>query len=67
MSLLLSYTQKQLNGQKSDYYPARVKQWFTYLNKQYPEADVLFRELRVMKTTDDIVAILEKAYEQHNR
>ncbi|GIU53584.1 tRNA-dihydrouridine(16) synthase [Shewanella sp. KT0246] len=66
LSLLLSYTQKQLIGKKADYYPARVKQWFTYLNKQYPEADILFRELRVMKTTDDIVKILEKAYKQNS-
>ncbi|WP_282167054.1 tRNA-dihydrouridine synthase [Shewanella japonica] len=67
LSLLLRYTQKQLIGKKSDYYPARVKQWFTYLNKQYPEADALFRDLRVLKTTDEIVAILEKNYEQQNR
>ncbi|MDO6619440.1 MULTISPECIES: tRNA-dihydrouridine synthase [unclassified Shewanella] len=64
LNLLLNYTQKQLVNKKIDYYPARVKQWFTYLNKQYPEADVLFRELRVLKTAEGIIAILEKAHEQ---
>ncbi|MCS6096368.1 tRNA-dihydrouridine synthase [Shewanella baltica] len=61
LGLMLSYTQRELNGRKSDYYPARIKQWFTYLNRQYPEADTLFRELRVFKTTEEIVAVLEAA------
>lgn len=62
LALMLSYTQRELNGRKSDYYPARIKQWFTYLNRQYPEADTLFRTLRVHKTTEDIVRELEAAH-----
>ncbi len=61
LGLMLSYTQRELSGRKSDYYPARIKQWFSYLNRQYPEADTLFRELRVYKTTEDIVRQLEQA------
>lgn len=60
LDLMLSYTQRELSGRKSDYYPARIKQWFSYLNRQYPEADTLFRELRIYKTTEDIVRILKK-------
>lgn len=62
LALMVSYTQRELNGRKSDYYPARIKQWFTYLTRQYPQADALFRELRVFKTTEEIVAILDKAH-----
>lgn len=62
LALMVSYTQRELNGRKSDYYPARIKQWFTYLTRQYPQADALFRELRVFKTTDEIVATLDKAH-----
>ncbi|MFB2670061.1 tRNA-dihydrouridine synthase [Shewanella xiamenensis] len=64
LQLMLSYTQRELSGRKSDYYPARIKQWFSYLNRQYPEADTLFRELRIYKTTEDIVRVLEQA-QQH--
>ena len=64
LQLMLSYTQRELSGRKSDYYPARIKQWFSYLNRQYPEADALFRELRIYKTTEDIVRVLEQA-QQH--
>lgn len=59
LGLMLSYTQRELSGRKSDYYPARIKQWFSYLNRQYPEADTLFRELRIYKTTAEIVHVLE--------
>jgi tRNA-dihydrouridine synthase C len=63
LSLLMRYSELELNGRKSDYYPARIKQWFCYLNRQYPEAESLFRELRIFKTTDEIVAVLNKAQE----
>jgi len=63
LSLLLAYTDKELRGRKSDYYPSRIKQWFSYLNRQYPEADTLFRELRVFKTTEEIVTVLQRAYQ----
>ncbi|QYJ80622.1 tRNA-dihydrouridine synthase [Shewanella acanthi] len=66
LGLMLSYTQRELSGRKSDYYPARIKQWFSYLNRQYPEADTLFRELRVFKTTEEIVQVLEKAQQSLN-
>ncbi|MGL4938887.1 tRNA dihydrouridine(16) synthase DusC [Shewanella sp.] len=61
LELMLSYTQRELTGRKSDYYPARIKQWFSYLNRQYPEADTLFRELRIHKTTAEIVRVLATA------
>ena len=64
LSLMLSYTQRELSGRKSDYYPARIKQWFSYLNRQYPEADTLFRELRIYKTTEEIVRVLEEAQQR---
>nr|WP_275975064.1 tRNA-dihydrouridine synthase [Shewanella gaetbuli] len=64
LALLLSYTDKQLNGRKADYIPARIKQWFTYLNRQYPEADTLFRELRVFKTTEEIITVLQQAQQK---
>lgn len=64
LALMLNYTQKELAGRKSDYYPSRIKQWFTYLNRQYPEANQLFRQLRVHKTTQDIVTALETAHQQ---
>ncbi|MBE8167166.1 MAG: tRNA dihydrouridine(16) synthase DusC [Shewanella sp.] len=61
LDLMLSYTEREITGQKLPYFPSRIKQWFSYLNRQYPEAKELFRELRIFKTTEEIVAILKNA------
>ncbi|MDF0534251.1 tRNA-dihydrouridine synthase [Shewanella sp. A32] len=61
LSLLLEYTRQQQSQPRNDYFPGRIKQWFSYLNRQYPEADVLFRDLRVHKSTDAVVDVLSKA------
>ncbi|MFQ6370428.1 tRNA dihydrouridine(16) synthase DusC [Shewanella sp. YIC-542] len=61
LALLLEYTRQQQRQPRQDYFPGRIKQWFSYLNRQYPQADVLFRELRVHKTTKAIVDTLLNA------
>lgn len=53
--LLLDYTQCETYGDKSKYYPNRIKQWLKYLKLQYREADELFQEIRIFKTTEDII------------
>lgn len=62
LKLMLIYSEKELSGRKSSYYPSRIKQWFGYLNRQYPEAEQLFRQLRIYKTADEIIRQLEQAY-----
>ncbi len=64
LALMLDYSNRRLTGHKSNYYPSRIKQWFTYLNRQYPEANELFRTLRVHKTSDEIMTHLRQAYQQ---
>ncbi|RLV61021.1 tRNA dihydrouridine(16) synthase DusC [Parashewanella curva] len=61
LELMLKYSEKELEGRKSCYYPSRIKQWFSYLNRQYPEAKELFRTLRIFKTTEEIIQALEYA------
>lgn len=53
--LLLKYTECETYGDKSKYYPNRVKQWLKYLKLQYIEADQLFQDVRVLKTTEAII------------
>ena len=57
-ALLLDYTQCETYGDKSKYYPNRIKQWLKYLKLQYVEADSLFQEIRTMKTAQEIIATL---------
>lgn len=56
--LLVSYSGYEIYSDKGRYYPNRIKQWFNYLKKQYPEAEIMFTELRKLKHADDIVQML---------
>jgi len=53
-ALLLEYTRCETYGDKSKYYPNRIKQWLKYLKLQYTEADALFQEIRTLKTAEAI-------------
>jgi len=57
-TLLLSYTEFEVYGEKSKYYPNRIKQWLKYLKLQYVEADELFQHIRTLKTVNSIKAVL---------
>ena len=53
--LLRDYTRCETYGDKSKYYPNRIKQWLKYLKLQYVEADTLFQEIRTLKTAQAII------------
>lgn len=57
-SLLLSYTEFETRGDKSKYFPNRIKQWLKYLKNHYQEADILFGEIRTLKTAEAIKSVL---------
>ncbi|WP_412973252.1 tRNA dihydrouridine(16) synthase DusC [Glaciecola sp. MF2-115] len=56
--LLVSYSGYEIYSDKGRYYPNRIKQWFNYLKRQYPEAETMFVELRRLKDADDIIRML---------
>ena len=56
--LLLTYTELETYGDKSKYFPNRIKQWLRYLKLQYVEADELFNDIRTLKTAESIKALL---------
>lgn len=58
VKLLLVYSECEVNGDKSKYFPNRVKQWFAYLRQAYPEANDLFREIRTLTTVPSIISTI---------
>lgn len=58
-ALLVAYSGCEIYSEKGLYFPNRIKQWFLYLKRQYPEAEEMFMLLRRLKTADEIVSILE--------
>lgn len=58
LELLMRYSEFEMAGDKGKYYANRVKQWFSYLKLQYPQAAYLFQQLRLLRTSSDILALL---------
>ena len=57
-ALLVDYTGYEIYSEKGLYFPNRIKQWFSYLKRQYPQAQDMFMALRRLKDADEIVKIL---------
>ncbi|RXJ73588.1 tRNA dihydrouridine(16) synthase DusC [Veronia nyctiphanis] len=55
LNLLVRYSEFEIKGDKGLYYPNRVKQWFRYLQVQYPEAKPLFMNIRQLKDKQTIL------------
>ncbi|NMH58889.1 tRNA dihydrouridine(16) synthase DusC [Alteromonas ponticola] len=56
--LLISYSGYEIYGDKGRYYPNRIKQWCGYLRRQYPQADVLFSQIKRLNDAKSIVTVL---------
>ncbi len=63
--LLLHYCQLEVRGDKEKYLPNRIKQWFSYLRKQYPEADKLFIQLRALRQSVEVIETLNQYHKDH--
>ncbi|KGT89453.1 tRNA-dihydrouridine synthase C [Erwinia typographi] len=54
VGLLKKYVRLEKNGDTGLYHVARIKQWLSYLRKEYAEATDLFGQIRAMKTSAEI-------------
>lgn len=61
MALLVEYSDHEIAGDKGLYYSNRIKQWLAYIKLQYPEADDLFREVRRIMKTDEMLSAIKQA------
>ncbi|MGL4207257.1 MAG: tRNA dihydrouridine(16) synthase DusC [Aeromonadaceae bacterium] len=61
LQLLLRYCELEVRGDKGQYFPNRIKQWFSYLRHPYPQALMLFASLRRCQEASEIIAIIEEA------
>lgn len=65
LTMLMRYSEYEIAGDKGLYYSNRIKQWFSYLRLQYPEAEVLFQQLRLLRKSAEIVALLQQQRQRH--
>jgi tRNA-dihydrouridine synthase C len=66
LALLMRYSEFEIAGDKGLYYSNRIKQWFSYLKLQYPEAEQLFAQLRLLRKSTEIVTLLQASLDASN-
>lgn len=59
VQLLQRYVRLEKQGDTGLYHVARIKQWLGYLRKEYQQATELFMQVRVLKTSGEIAAIID--------
>lgn len=52
--------QLEKQGDTGLYHVARIKQWLSYLRKEYSEATDLFSEIRALKTSKEIALAIQQ-------
>lgn len=57
-SLLILYSDLELDGDKTFYFSSRLKQWLKYLKLQYPQAEKLFECIKRLKSKDEILKLI---------
>ncbi|MDD1781345.1 tRNA dihydrouridine(16) synthase DusC [Enterovibrio sp. ZSDZ35] len=67
LDLLVRYSEFEIQGDKGLYYPNRVKQWFRYLQVEYPEARALFADIRALKNKQQILGMITNALRQSEK
>lgn len=50
----------QTASKDTKYFASRTKQWLGYLKRQYPQAGLLFDEIRRLKAKDEVAEVLKK-------
>ena len=50
----------QTASKDNKYFASRTKQWLGYLKRQYPQAGLLFDEIRRLKAKDEVAEVLKK-------
>ena len=50
--ILQKYAEMETSNDSGFYHVARIKQWLRYLNKEYPEADIVFERLKPANAED---------------
>jgi len=60
--LIVGYAEHRRDDKSKNFVPNRIKQWCTYLKRQYPGADDFFERIKRQRDLDDIIAIIHRNY-----
>lgn len=57
--LLKRYIRLEKQDDTTYYHASRIKQWLGYLRKEYQEAEILFTQIRTLKTSPEIAHVID--------
>ena len=60
LNWLYEHSEYEVSVEMKTYYPNRSKQWLGFLKTVYPEAQILFEEIKREKTRDSIQKVIER-------
>ncbi|VAX02786.1 tRNA-dihydrouridine(16) synthase [hydrothermal vent metagenome] len=55
---LIFYASFARAASQRGYLPSRIKQWFSYLKRQYPQAQILFEKIKRLRHLDEIITMI---------
>lgn len=56
---IIRYAMRRRDDKSTNFLPNRIKQWFTYLKRQYPEAGALFTQIKTIRDLDTIINMIK--------
>lgn len=60
--LIIDYSQYDRDNDARNYLPSRIKQWFSYLIREYGEAEDLFQDIKRLHSIREIRNIINRNY-----
>lgn len=61
-ALINKYSGYQRDDKGNNFLPNRIKQWLTYLKREYVEAEDVFQEIKRLRELDDILKIINRKF-----
>ncbi|MBL4604027.1 MAG: tRNA-dihydrouridine synthase [Emcibacteraceae bacterium] len=58
--MIIKYSEYDRDGKSKNFLPNRIKQWLSYLKREYFEADELFREIKTMRELGEITKTINR-------
>ncbi|WP_339861950.1 tRNA-dihydrouridine synthase [Paremcibacter congregatus] len=58
--LLIRYAVFNRDKYQRGYLPSRIKQWFSYLKRQYPEAPPLFEKIKRLRDVAEMIEVIRR-------
>lgn len=59
---IITYADYRRDVGNRNFVPNRIKQWLSYLKRQYVEAEELFAEVKRIKDLDEIIKLIDRKY-----